>query len=382
MRCAATFTQAASRLLCQPFEPKEDVMAYRQYTSCVEPGNYQDLGFTYLIGLGIEATAVSAFIAAMASGAFVAVLVGAIAAFVVLITFLIWWLYGRLICLDDVDKCVIGAAIGKPSSDPGGKGGDDDSSFNVVLAPSAIDLFAAKDPGSEDDYSTRLPETKEHYWDNPLQGEVVTPNQKILDIGRGYVSDAKHMRYLKSVHSEFEGSGIRNLLAWANIVLAVLILALIASSVPGLGIFLAVIALILSIFFGVTAFTGPLNPGDPADVGINQGELVAGKVIAMKGNWVYDSLHEGWNEIHAIHACQIIGETTDGKTWPKIISAPGGGTVELDLGTPEGVKEAIGIWCLSFKQAEDAEGGGNRDDPAQNWVVHPLIDGCSRVIIL
>ncbi len=357
-------------------------MAFRQYTSCVKPGNFQDLGFTYLIGFGIVATAMAALIAAVASGAFVAVLVGAIAAFVVLITFLLWWLYGRLICLDDVDRCVIGAALGRPSSDPAGKGGDDDSSFNVVLAPSRIDLFADKDPSSDDDYSTRLPEPKEHYWANILQGEIVTPNQKILDIGRGYVSDTAHARYVKSIHSEFEGSGIRNLLAWANVVLAVLILALIASSVPGLGIFLAVIALILSIFFGVTAFTGPLNPGDPQDVGINQGELVAGQIVVMKGNWVYDSLHTGWNEIHAIHACQIIGETTDGKTWPTTIDAPDGTVLQLDLGTDEGVKAAIGVWCLAMNQAEDAEEGGNRDDPAQNWVVHPLIDGCSRVIIL
>lgn len=26
--------------------------------------------------------------------------------------------------------------------------------------------------------------------------------------------------------------------------------------------------------------------------------------------------------------------------------------------------------------------GGNRDDRAQDWIVHPLVDGCSAVIIL
>jgi hypothetical protein len=216
-----------------------------------------------------------------------------------------------------------------------------------------------------------------------LQGHIVTPNDQVLSINRGYVADEGHVSYLKAIHCEFEGSGIRNLMAWAGSVLAVLIAAAAASSIPGLGTFLAWIAIVMTIFFGFTAATDPLNPGDPRDVGINEGELVAGAIVMVKGNWVYDSLHDGWNEIHAIHACQIIGAMEDSKTWPKQIKDPQdpNAVVDLDLGTVPGVERAIGMWCLAIRQAEDAEGGGSRDDPVNNWVVHPLIDGCRTVII-
>jgi len=106
------------------------------------------------------------------------------------------------------------------------------------------------------------------------------------------------------------------------------------------------------------------------------------KHVVVKGNWVYDSLHDGWNEIHAIHACQVIGTMPDGKTWPAEIDTPHGFTDTLGLDTPEKVERAIGVWCLSLRQAEDAEDGGNRDDPQNNWILHPLVDGCFRDVIL
>jgi hypothetical protein len=32
-------------------------------------------------------------------------------------------------------------------------------------------------------------------------------------------------------------------------------------------------------------------------------------------------------------------------------------------------------------KAQDTEDGGNREDPSQNWVIHPLVDGCQTVVI-
>jgi hypothetical protein len=354
-------------------------MAARQYTKCIEPGDFQDLGFTYLAAAGIVATAVAAVTAAVLSGFFVAVVVAAIAAVVVLITFLLWWLYGRLICLDDEQQCIIGVALGQPSVSALKKAGDNDASFNVALAPSTVDIFAPKDPNSPDIYSTRLPEPKEHYWDNPLQGHIVRPNPIVP---RGYVSDVGHVRYLKAIHSEFEGSGIRDLLIWANAVLALLILALALSGIPGMGLFLALLALLLSLLSAFAGLSGGLDPGDPQDVDPNLGEIVAGQIFVIKGNWIYDSLHDGWNEIHAIHACQKIGTMElDGKTWPSQIEAPPEFGGMLSLATLPEVERAIGVWCLAIRQAEDAEGGGSRSDPAQDWAVHPQVDGCTSVII-
>ena len=357
-------------------------MAFRQYTSCVKHQNYVGV-FAGNDGLVLSIIAGVIYLLGLLAALFIPPLIyAAIAALIFLITFLVWWLYGRLICLSDEEQCIIGVALGKPTSSPRKKAGDDDASFNVALARSAIDLLAPKDPASGDEFSTRLPEPKEHYWDNPLQGKIVSPHPNVAAVDLGYVSDTEHARYLKSIHCEFEGSGIRNLLAWANSVLALLILAAALSSIPGLGLFLAILALLLTLILGGIAITDPLNPGDPQDALQNAGEIVSGQIVVLKGDWVYDSLHNGWNEIHAIHACQIIGEIPDGKTWPAEIATPDGFTGTLGLDTDVKVERAIGVWCLAIKQAEDAEGGGNRDDPAQNWVVHPLIDGCSKDVIL
>jgi hypothetical protein len=365
-------------------------LAFRQYTSCIKASEFSD---TFAGNEGLIVTAIvgvlyllSLVAASFFNPAFIILAIGAVS---YLIAYLQWWLHGRLICLSDEDQCVIGVAISKPSVKALQKGGDNDASFNVALAPSRVELLADKDPNSDDQFSTRLPEPKEHYWENAAdpnvgnkqQGKIVEPNAQVLGVGRGYVSDDGHVRYLKAIHCEFEGSGIQDLLDWAHATLALLLAIAALSAFPGLGLFLTLLALLLSLIGAGAAALGGLNPGDPQDVLGNMGAIATTDIVIVKGNWVYDSLHDGWNEIHAIHACQVIGSMPDGKTWPAQIDTPDGFTDILGLDTPENVARAIGVWCLALRQAEDAEDGGNRDDPQNNWVLHPLVDGCSRDII-
>jgi len=345
-------------------------MAYKEYTSCDPPDKYLDAGFTYTVVIGGITTLVTFIFYAVTSGSIVVGLeYAAVVALIALISLLHWWLNGRLICLGG-ERCVIGVNMGSPSIQPRKKGGDDDASINVVLAPSPVDTNPAKK--LEDAVGAN---PQEDYWNNPVQGAIVAPNDAVLTLGRGY---AFGRHYLKAIHSEFEGSGIHDLLQWAIIVLGLLILALIAEAIPG-G---ALIALILKILAGLITLIAtavglfhPLDPGDPLDVNPNIGELVRGDVLVIKGRWVYDSLHEGWNEIHAIHACQRIGLMQNTTSWPADI---GGG---LGLDTVDRVKEALGVWCDAISKAEEAEDGGSRDDPAQNWILHPMVDGCTRTII-
>lgn len=348
-------------------------MAYRQYTSCVSPGNYHDLGFTYLGWVGAVSTIVTFFIAAVVSGYAAAVLPALIAMFVVLVSFLIWWLYGRLICLGG-ERCIIGVVLGRGHPQPLTKAGDDDATMNVVLAPSPVDFNLPSSPVEQ-----RLPQDKTFYWNEPAQGDFVKPNAAVLAIGRSYVDDEDHAHYVKALHCEFEGSGIRNLLAWASVVLALLIALQIILLIPGLGWLVPILLWLISsisVFAGTTGLLHPLNPGDPTDIDPSLGTLTAGNIVVVKGDWIYDSLHDGWNEMHAIHACQIICASMEGgKTWPADI---GGG---FGLDTSDKVKAAVGKWCDAIKDAEDCETGGSRDDPAQNWIIHPLIDGCNKVVI-
>jgi hypothetical protein len=366
-------------------------VAFRQYTSCIKTSNFDDT-FAGNSGLIVTAIVGVLYLLSLVAAGFwhPAFILAAIAAVTYLILYLEWWLYGRLICLSEEDKCVIGVALGKPGVKAATKGGDNDASFNVALAPSPVDLNADKDPNSDDAFSTRLPAPKEHYWENAadptignkLQGKIVEPNAVVHAIGRGYVSDLGHVRYLKAIHCEFEGSGIKNLLEWAYATLVVLLAIAALSAFPGVTIILILLSLLLSLIGVGAGLLGGFDPGDPQDVLGNMGAIENTDIVIVKGNWVYDSLHDGWNEIHAIHACQVIGSMPDGKTWPAEIATPEGFTDTLGLDTPEKVERAIGVWCLSLRQAEVAEEGGNRNDPQNNWVLHPLVDGCSRDIIL
>ena len=363
-------------------------MGYRQYTSCVNPLYFgPDLSFTHsswqsYTGLTLF---IGLIVAGVASSLSVYTAVITIGLLVILITFLIWWLYGRLICLGG-EQCVVGVNLGRPTVQPSKKGGDDDATINLVLAPGPTAIA--------DEKVDAIP--KEVYW-NDVQGHLMKEQPSILQIGRDYVQDQEHVRnYMKRLHCEFEGSGIRNVLAWASVVLALLsgaVAVLVLVPPPAnfvLYVILVILAGLVTLLAGLAAFDvgpfHPLNPGDPGDVDPNLATLVRGDIVFIKGDWIYDSLHTGWNEIHAVHAgCKItptMAVITDGQghdvefgPWPSDIG------MGLGLDTPERVKEAVAAWCDAQKGADDAEEGGSRDDPAQNWIIHPLIDGCQNVII-
>jgi hypothetical protein len=348
-------------------------MAFRQYTTCVKPDKFVNVSVTYRILTGLVAAILAGLVTFVTSPVGVAIGYGLIVLLIALISFLYWWLNGRLICLSEEEKCIIGVVLGRPSVQPLKKAGDDDASINVVLAPSPVNL----DPKLR--IEDTIADPKEVYWNNPIQGAIVTPQDSVLALGRGYVSDAEHDHYLKAIHSEFEGSGIDNLLKWAVAVLAILIAAMILSAIPGLGwlgLILKILAALIALIAAYVGLFDPLNPGDPNDVNPNIGELARGDIVVIKGDWVYDSLHDGWNEIHAIHACQKIGifDLANPKVWPALFNG-------MPIDTPDAVKAARDFWCDEIRKAEDAEDGGNRDDPAQNWVVHPLVDGCRTTII-
>jgi len=82
-----------------------------------------------------------------------------------------------------------------------------------------------------------------------------------------------------------------------------------------------------------------------------------------QGTWVYDPLHEGWNEIHPVKAAAKMG-TWQGQ-WP-----PGFCGSDVILRMRNG-----------FQDANRPETLANQQRPEHQWTVHPLIDGCENIII-
>lgn len=215
-------------------------MTYKQYTSCVNASNYIDLSFhragVVNLILILLAVGIIAFVSIYFLGGYGAIVAG-IALVSTVIVFLRWWLYGRLICLgDDPRNCaIIGMVRSHGPSNPREKAGDNDYTMNVLLAPG---------PTTYDEYLldyTRAP-----------QGHLVSRNPIVFGVSRGYVNAGKNLKYMKAIHCEFEGDGIRRLLDAAYGVLAILIASLV---IPGFWI-VAVIIAILAILRGIFAEPG------------------------------------------------------------------------------------------------------------------------------
>lgn len=353
-------------------------MAYRQYTRCVQPGDYVNFGFT--------AVGIRNLLAMLFGGIFLAFLTWAIiggpgallAAISVMISIIValhWWLNGRLICLND-EPCVIGLVRSLSAADPSptGKMGDDDFSMNLLLPPGPTAL--------RQDYTPEHPpQPPVSDYQNARQGRLVQPHPSILAISRPYVEDEGHLQYVTALHCEFEGSGIRNLLIWAGIVLAFLIGALVVqTALSGLGWLATLLVLLAFIFTGLGLTTGPFagpgapGSGDPTDVDEGLKDLSVGDIVVVKGEWVYDSLHHGWNEIHPVRACCIIAKGSEIGSgihlpWPPF------------LATDADVDALLKRWCPMLEDARQCEEAGSRGDPANGWILHPLVDGCRNAII-
>lgn len=351
-------------------------MAYKEFTKCIKPSLFIDLGSNFNGWRRIGFTGLAEFII-LVPLAFLGALPVLIALVYQIIIFVTWWLDGRLICLGSVeDKCLIGAIEHKFKPNPRKKGGDDDATMNVYLADSPItekvnDVFRPI----------------EEFWTGP-QGNLLRHQAAVTSIGRGYATDDDHYIRFAAIHCEFEGEGMKNLLSWAQAILILLLAALVVP--PPFNYIILAIAFLISLFAGLNNWLdlGPLDFGEPGnhlDVNPNLGILEKGDIVFVKGRWIYDSLHDGWNEIHAVHACQKIGklsvamdssaeELTKQQIWGTIIGSPPIDGAHLDV--------VLRQWCQAAKDANAAEEGGNRNDPKNDWQIHPSVDGCQEPVVI
>jgi hypothetical protein len=107
------------------------------------------------------------------------------------------------------------------------------------------------------------------------------------------------------------------------------------------------------------------DTGNPADVDTNLDELHANDptargadILVVQSTWIYDSAHEGWNEIHPIKHCQKVG-TWNG-SWD-------GRTLSGDMSA----------WCEAIGQTTATTTVAAQSRPENQWTIHPLLDGCA-----
>lgn len=338
-------------------------MAYQQYTKCVEPGDFVDMSpenwvGKVLIGAGIVQLLAIVGLAIAAAASPLTSKPAILLAFILvmeIIAFLSWWLEGRLICLNEADRnCAIIGRVKSHGLSDAFKGGDDDYTMNLVLAPG--------------------------------QEHLLEINPKITGIGRGYTT---REHYTKELHCEFEGDGIHKLREYLYVIAAMLALAF---YLPWPADFiLSMLAFLIAIVGAILHFRSPSHasdPGNPLDVNPNLGSLSGGDLVVIKGEWIYDSLHAGWHEIHPVRHCEIIIERenidvsdADLGFDDYIVPNPVTG-LPMNLEDPVNVELYRQKWCGMIKDGEKAEEEGSRDDPKLDWTIHPLVDGCTPPVII
>ena len=356
-------------------------MGYNQFTKCVHPEDWVDLSVRHARGLGFWITIlVTSIMGAIAAGTvfgapgFIAGILVCLAIVTSIIVLVRWELFGKLVCLDDTPICaILGMVYDVEPPNPGPSHGDDDTNMNLILQP---DLHPSKE-----DLDSKI---DKQVFRNNVQGYLITENPRAT---HGYTQEGKH---LKALHCEFEGENYRRLLdslyALETLLIAALTIAIVLA-VLNLSLFLpfllAIVALLLA---GLETFQRILRPTtpppDPYTVGIDKGDFVL-----MRGKWVYDSLHAGWNEIHPVQHCQLVAspKIPDGhgpKDFRQIVMFDPVTNTAFNLDSDQNIQRYLNIACLCFQNADDAQEGGNRDNPEHGWSIHPSVDGCKPPIII
>lgn len=358
-----------------------------QYTSCVDRKDYKNPNFdaeTIIAAAGL--------VYALATGglSLIATLFAAMAALLKVCEYI---LHGKLVCLGG-EQCAIGRVTAFETVDD--KSGldklDNDFGINMLLAPHDLGIFAqggdqkknyerVTTDGMQGNLITEqadMPVPRESstgQWHSPKYRPTFTTYPDRSFITYEPFLGSKGTPYdVPILHCEIEGERARQVCGTLH--------DLAGLGIPGLckfklgpiplgKIVCALIATVLApIVIAALIAAWILGSEDNRDVD-GAGELGRGECILVRGRWVYDAGHQGWNEIHAVFSVQRIAST------------------ECDWGT---FQKEWDRWCQRTGEVPPREPGGTRPtimtpaqeqvydaqlQPENRWHFHPLVDGCA-----
>jgi hypothetical protein len=338
---------------------------YKQYTTCVDAASFDKSSrWTQAAVIAAGVVAPLAVIGLMVNPLCLLLLVPVGAAAGV-IGYCYWFLYKRLICLPpqmstlacSSDQMAIGMVIDTlpPYGNSGFDALDTDYSFGLLVAPNHPD----------DSQST--------VWTSMPYGFLVSEQPATLGIGLPTpgnqatykVTGQPDVDGVETLHCEFEGAGVHDLLLASSISLALAIAAFfVCLFVPfpfaALAWLLAFLAfVVLAIGFNVAANDNASPSDENPALG---GDLHPGDILVVAGSWVYDSGHSGFNEIHPIKFCSPIGNVSG--EWPSNLAS-------LENYWPTALCDATSTTTIELQK-----------QPQNQWQVHPILDGCDPVVIV
>ena len=394
-------------------------MGYVQYTKCVQ---VKDHGGKTLFTLAVIGT----IIVALATGLFNPYTL--VASLITLIAYCHWWLYGRLICLGG-EKCAIAllGGVEPPDKKSFPDSLDTDYSLNLILAPHQIQELPPGYPASVPPppvgadkikyYEDQFKQAMHHQIaDDGIQGDVIreqntTSDPKTILGAKKYDFEGSFStlggsavlyKFQSYLHAEFEGGGVQKLYDAAQAALAFAVAAAVVCAIPVFGwiacAILAAIAVIITFAGLLNGLSDKAKPSvfDPATgKTLNTLETMQ-DILFVKGDWVYDTAHEGWNEIHPIKDCRLVAKavrtSSDVVDWDQAIApymvVTGQWGLDLtDPARPKPVKKSgppknedwkgwVKMWCDSVAIASSPLTVVAQGRPEHQWETHPEVDGC------
>jgi hypothetical protein len=376
-------------------------MAYRQYTHCVQPADYDDP----IPRTDSAIEKIGAILDTVLGGWFSDAVLGCD-----------YLLGGKLVCLGG-DECAIGTITHfEPASEKSFPANlDNDFSLNILLAPQGLGDFTFESDNRVDfQKAVNAPQgrllAEQPGMPIPHEDEVDVDDNDyhfvlhpIDDRFFGYYSiypDSKYPAYDPShspfqvpgsdgppfatpaLHLEAEGDRICKVCA----VIAALTGGPIGKAIckaKFLGIPIGkvichIVGLLLTPFLPLLAAAlGAAwasardgNIDDPR-VGDGGGELHFGDLVVATGRWVYDAGHKGWNELHPLKIIQRIDEK--GYAADKIDDLRNRWCALLAVVppfTPAGDTPPDGM------TSGQTETWNNQRQPGNQWILHPDLDGC------
>ena len=396
-------------------------MSFTQYTKCVEIKDKVYPGKPTVVAV-IAAIAILLFGGGLTPYTAVPLLL-------IVIGFCNWWLYDRLICLGG-DRCAIGflGAVEPSSGKSGLEAFDTDYSFNLVLAPHQYEELPSDYPPATPDPPPFGTDPKD--WadkkfkealhrqiaDDGLQGILIKETSTTGDVKtifgtkqydfEGYFSTLGGWSVVYSfqpyLHCEFEGAGIIDLLHSAEAALAFATAAAVFCSIPVIGWAVCAVLSAVAAIIAIAGIIGAMNDNaeptvyDPV-TGKTSNEMHSGSdILFVKGTWVFDTFHEGWNELHPVKECYRIAtarfERPDKIEWNDAIAPymvaigrwiwdssklPVLTPIMLDgPPKPRDWTDWVAFWCDKVGTTSDPLTLAGQTLPENQWTIHPLIDGC------
>jgi hypothetical protein len=347
-----------------------------QYFKCVSKDDFTGLTSTIALGILSGALVIVDIVAAVFAGAAIPGL-GVVAG--VLFVAAIFDLCavrhgGKLVCIRD-DQCVIGRImeiipVGADKS--GFEKLDDDFTMNILPCP----------------HSTLENRADVEMSDPATQGQYLVAQQPSIDLGLPFAgishpfTNNNVQTEVDVFHVEVKGCrvhdvcGVLKVLSFGapvvGFICSIPIIGWIACAIAA-AIWLVITSVAVAIAWAA-AHVGDVNDVyDPASGDLTAADNVTGAggdVILVRGDWVYDAGHDGWNEIQPIRHIQKLTDVIDARF-------TGMNKADSNL-VAQFKKEVLDVWCARVGEASDPLVIAAQGDPDNRWHIHPSIDGCSQ----